>query len=94
MELDWAETPIRMPKKPLLTKSEVCLYLEGIGEDALDSLIASGAFPPPIRISPGTLRWKNLWVGVYLAWAEMTARAPGPAARRGGKSAPEDDTVS
>jgi hypothetical protein len=99
MDLPWASLGVRMPAKPLLSKAEVCLYLE-VGEDALEGLIRAGRFHRPIRVSPNTLRWKAEWVGLYLAWvAESAHLEPDPAgppagieADRGGSAGIDPDS--
>jgi predicted DNA-binding transcriptional regulator AlpA len=71
--LEWKVLEVQIPAKKLLSKKEVCLYLE-IGRDALNQLIADGRFPRPIILGGRTKRWRAEWVRWYLDTQELMPR--------------------
>ena len=58
---------VRPPEAPaLLTQAEVARQLR-VDPRTLQRMVAAGEFPPPIRISPGRSRWRQVVVD---AWFE------------------------
>jgi len=56
---------------PLFGTREVAAFL-AVSQRTIERMVASGEFPPPIRISPGRTRWRQVDVD---AWLE-SRRAP------------------
>ncbi len=77
---------VRAPAKDLLSKGEVCSYLE-IGRDALDELITERRFPGPLQITRRTQRWKWEWVVGYLWGLDMAHYLIPPSEARSADSA-------
>lgn len=78
----WTTRQIDAPANDLLAPIDVA-RLFGFGEDTLDRLVKSGEFPPPIRLSPGTVMYDWRAVAFWRLRCELFRGAAG--GQKGGK---------
>lgn len=64
-----------MPPAAYLTKAALAAELM-IGESTVDDFVRRGLLPPPVRISPGCVRWRWETVDEVLKAGQGQRRAP------------------
>jgi predicted DNA-binding transcriptional regulator AlpA len=70
----------------MLTRQQVAARL-GVGLWSLNRWIRCGIFPKPVRVGPGTWRWRLSVIDAFLRERERAAQTKGPA--RGVVAAPD-----
>ena len=67
---------IEMPPASYLTKAALAAELM-ISESSVDEFVRRGLLPPPVRISPGCVRWRWETVDEVLNASQGQTHAPG-----------------
>lgn len=57
------DSPMRLPR--LMHIKEV-MVTTGLGRSTIYKKIKEGTFPPPLQISPGCVRWKDLDIAAWI----------------------------